>query len=88
MSEHLNRLRKSAETLRIPVPWNDTDIRRWLEEVVTQNALSEARVRISITGEEQTIFIFGCKIPTLLITASRLMDYCSLQQTSVSYRSS
>lgn len=84
VSEHLNRLRKSAETLRIPVPWNDTDIRRWLEEVVTQNALSEARVRISITRGANDFHFSGAKSPTLLITASRLMDYCSLQQTGVS----
>jgi branched-chain amino acid aminotransferase len=47
---HLERLRRSADGLDLPVPFTDDELRSAMADVVASHDLSLARVRVTVTG--------------------------------------
>ena len=72
MSEHLERLAKSAQDLGLPVDGRVDDLARAVDETIAANGLADARIRLTVTGGES---ISGPALPapgepTVLVTAS------------------
>ena len=72
MEEHLDRLWKSAEILRMSLLWEKPQIADWIQEIILKNKYPESRVRVALTRGES--LSFGAKFdptdvaePALLI---------------------
>ena len=76
LDDHLDRLLASAEALEIPVAESRDEIARALEAVIRENALADARCRITITrGPLPSEHLAGPPRPTCLVTAGEMTPY-------------
>ncbi|MHC4292588.1 MAG: aminotransferase class IV [Planctomycetota bacterium] len=50
LADHLQRLNASAETLAIANSYSDEQIRQAVDEVLTANKLSDARLRLQVSN--------------------------------------
>ncbi len=49
LTEHLNRMRHSAKQLRISFEYTNTDIGRWINELIEMNRSQDAYIRITLS---------------------------------------
>jgi branched-chain amino acid aminotransferase len=77
LAQHLQRLRRSCETLFIPLQRKDEQLAEAVHELLRRNELPEARLRITITrGTAQQDPLHGLHLqPNILITATELNPY-------------
>ena len=71
LPEHLNRLRSSAEKLKIPLEYTDAELRDTIQELVKKNNTPDAYIRITLSrglGCQGLVMNDNPK-PTLLIQA-------------------
>ncbi|HLG25193.1 MAG TPA: aminotransferase class IV [Candidatus Gracilibacteria bacterium] len=80
---HLARIRQSASGLGIKIPWSDKQLSGWLQQMVQQNGLGNARVRLTITRGLNGFDFTTSKNPTLVITAERLRPDPALYKKGV-----
>jgi len=73
LDDHLRRLNTSAETLAIANSYTDEQIRQGIDEVLTANKLSEARLRLQISNG--AVKSDGTTTTNLLITAAEFTPY-------------
>lgn len=74
MSEHLDRLGKSAQELGLPVGGRLDELAHAVDETIAANGLTDARIRLTVTGGES---VSGPVVPTpgeptVLVTASAM----------------
>jgi branched-chain amino acid aminotransferase len=77
LSQHLRRLRQSCEALFIPLQFDDAKLTDAVAEVLQQNDLRDARMRITATrGMARQDPLHGLQLePTVFITAAELEPY-------------
>ncbi|MHC5122775.1 MAG: aminotransferase class IV, partial [Planctomycetota bacterium] len=73
LDDHLQRLNKSAETLAIANSYSDEQIRQAIDEVLTANSLSDARLRLQVSNGP--IGTDGTAMTNLLVTATEFTPY-------------
>jgi branched-chain amino acid aminotransferase len=73
LDDHLQRLNKSAETLAIANSYSDDQIRQAIDEVLTANKLSDARLRLQVSNG--AIGTDGTAMTNLLVTAAEFAPY-------------
>src|SRR5210317_1977092 len=73
LNDHLARLNSSAETLAIANSYTDEQIRQGIDEVLTANQLSDARLRLQISNG--AVKTDGSTDTNLLITAAEFTPY-------------
>jgi branched-chain amino acid aminotransferase len=66
-SEHLARLRRSAELVGIPLPWTEADLRMVVERTLRRNDFPESSVRILVTGGQSDGFFNPAGRPGLIV---------------------
>lgn len=69
-SRHLARLQRSAETLRLKLPWPETELRRFAAELIAQNALPDCILRLTVSrgSGARGYSIQGADSPTVAMT--------------------
>jgi branched-chain amino acid aminotransferase len=79
LAQHLHRIRASCEALFIPLQQSDDSISSAIKELLTRNALGNARLRMTVTrGLARQDPLHGLHLqPTVLITAAELEPYPS-----------
>jgi branched-chain amino acid aminotransferase len=77
LPQHLSRLRESCEALFIPLQFSDKVLTDATNELLSQNNLSDARLRLTVTrGAATDDPIHGARFePTALLTAAALQPY-------------
>jgi branched-chain amino acid aminotransferase len=77
LDQHLRRLRQSCEALFIPLQFDDAKLTDAVAEVLQQNDLRDARMRITATrGMARQDPLHGLRLePTVFITAAELEPY-------------
>jgi branched-chain amino acid aminotransferase len=76
LDAHLARMRRSAERLSIPCPWDDGELRHALTRLLQINELADARVRITITPGNVREGVSGeAPRPSMLIAAQKMEPY-------------
>ena len=76
LGDHLDRLLASAEVLDIPVEESRAEMAAALERVIQENALRDARCRITVTrGPLPSEHVPGPARPTCLIVAGEMTPY-------------
>jgi branched-chain amino acid aminotransferase len=77
LDQHLHRLRGSCEALFIPLQYKDDAIAKAVDQLLKQNNLTEARLRITVTrGSAKQDPLHGLHLkPTTFITAAELEPY-------------
>ena len=73
LNDHLRRLNTSAETLAIANSFTDEQIRQGIDEVLTANKLSDARLRLQISNG--AVNPDATTTTNLLITAAQFTPY-------------
>jgi len=73
LADHLIRLNRSAETLAIANSYLDEQIQQAIDEVLTANKLTEARLRLQVSNGP--IGADGTAATNLLVTASEFTPY-------------
>ncbi len=73
LADHLQRLNRSAETLAIANSYSDEQIRQAVDEVLTANKLSDARLRLQVSNGP--IGADGTAATNLLVTATEFTPY-------------
>ncbi len=74
LADHLDRLFSSANALSIDIPYTKEYITDTVNKVLQANKLTDARLRLTITGGPLSASDEDRK-PTLLITATKLQSY-------------
>jgi len=72
LNEHLRRLRQSAQTLGIRVPWTNAQLKTLVSRLKKKNGNKESRIRITVSRGCNDFDFSTCKKPTLLIEANKL----------------
>jgi branched-chain amino acid aminotransferase len=68
LDEHIQRLMGSAEKIGITLPWQAPDIKKIVSKVLDKNpGLSEANIRIIITGGSSPDFFTPSQAPRLIV---------------------
>lgn len=69
-SRHLARFQRGAETLRLKLPWTDTELRRFAAELITKNALPNCILRLTVSrgNGARGYSIQGANSPTVVMT--------------------
>jgi branched-subunit amino acid aminotransferase/4-amino-4-deoxychorismate lyase len=77
LSQHLQRLRNSSEALFIPLLFTDADLAAAIDELLSRNNLSDARLRLTITrGQSVQDPLHGTHlVPNCFLTATELQPY-------------
>ena len=77
LEQHLQRLRRSCEALFVPLQYTDADLASAVDEVLRQNRLADARVRMTVTrGQSTTDPLHGTHLtPNCFVTATELQPY-------------
>ncbi len=76
LEKHLGRLEKSAELLNLKVPLSKKEIRGVIEELLKKNKLSEASIRIVLTGGQSVDGLsYDYDSPTFFILVKELQIY-------------
>ncbi|HET6250143.1 MAG TPA: aminotransferase class IV [Tepidisphaeraceae bacterium] len=75
--QHLRRLRDSCEALFIPLQFKDDVLAKAVDELLKQNELSDARLRLTVTrGASTQDPLHGLRLdPTAFLTAAPLEPY-------------
>ena len=73
LADHLQRLNSSAETLAIANSYSDEQIAQAIDEVLTANKLSDARLRLQVSNGP--IGADGTAATNLLVTAAEFTPY-------------
>lgn len=76
MDEHLNRLWRSAKSLRMTLPWDKETIVEWITKTIQKNDLLNAYIRIVITRGEGEIGPDpdSCKQPNCIIIVEEIQN--------------
>lgn len=73
LTEHLTRLRSSADELGLVVPLTDDELTELIEQLLALNGYADSVVKIILTGGESADGMhFDPEAPTLLITVQEL----------------
>lgn len=77
LAEHMQRLRKSCQSLFIPLNYTDEQLRIAVDDLITANALGDARLRLTATrGTMMPDPLQGVRLdPNIFITAAPLEPY-------------
>jgi branched-subunit amino acid aminotransferase/4-amino-4-deoxychorismate lyase len=77
LAQHLKRLRDSCDALFIPLQFNNETLTRGVSELLERNALSDARLRLTVTrGHAQQDPVHGLRLePNCFITATEFEPY-------------
>jgi len=77
LERHLERLRKSCEALFVPLQFSDADLAGAVDEVLRQNGLADARMRMTVTrGQATQDPLHGTHLtPNCFVTATDLQPY-------------
>lgn len=76
LEKHLKRLKKSAELLNLKVPLSEKEIKGVIEKLLKKNKLSEASVRIVLTGGPSADGLsYDYDSPTFFILVKELKIY-------------
>ena len=67
IERNIERLRRSADALEIPVPWSNQAIADMVHATLARNSFEEATIRVVITGGDSPNFITPADQPRLLI---------------------
>lgn len=70
LQEHLARLQHSAREINLKIPWSREQMGRIVMETLAKNNLSEANVRIIVTGGSSPDFLSPGGHPRLLVLVS------------------
>lgn len=69
---HYKRLKRSADVLKLNLPYSEREIYTFIKELIAKNALKEARIRVTLTRGENNFTFDTCKNPTMVILANEL----------------
>ena len=74
LDAHLQRLRASSEALFIPLQYSDAELTAAVDELLKQNNLSDARLRLTVTrGSAKQDPVHGLRLePSAFLTANRV----------------
>ena len=77
LPQHLKRLRDSCEALFIPLQYKDEQLAAAVDELLTRNQLTDARLRLTVTrGRAAQDPLHGTRLePTCFLTAAELEPY-------------
>jgi branched-subunit amino acid aminotransferase/4-amino-4-deoxychorismate lyase len=77
LPQHLARLRASCEALFVPLQFSDADLAGAVDEILSRNNLSDARLRLTVTrGQATQDPLHGTHlIPNCFLTATELQPY-------------
>jgi branched-chain amino acid aminotransferase len=77
LAQHLRRLRDSCEALSIPLPHDDQTLSDAAGELLSRNALTAARLRLTVTrGQARPDPAYGLRLePNVFLTAVELEPY-------------
>jgi branched-chain amino acid aminotransferase len=77
LEQHLQRLRKSCEALFVPLQFSDADLASAVDDVLRQNSLADARLRLTVTrGQSVQDPLHGTHLtPNCFLTATDLQPY-------------
>ena len=77
LNKHLDRLRRSSEALFVPLQYKDDALTRAVNELLSRNNLTEARLRLTVTrGMARQDPLHGLRLePNVFITATDLEPY-------------
>lgn len=69
-SRHLARLQRGAETLRLDLPWTETELRRFAADLIAKNALPDCILRLTVSrgSGARGYSIQGADSPTVVMT--------------------
>lgn len=71
---HYKRLKKSADLLKLQMPYSEKEIFDIIKELISKNALLAARVRITLSRGSNDFSFNNCKEATFCITATSLEE--------------
>lgn len=74
LDEHLQRLRRSAELIDLPLPWSHEELKAIVQETVDRNDHAESSVRIVVTGGASDDFITPKDEPRLMVLATPIKE--------------
>jgi len=72
LREHLKRLQRSAQQIRLECPWSLDELERIVLETLRRNRLDEANIRIVVTGGSSADSITPAGKPRLLVMVTPL----------------
>ena len=72
LREHLKRLQRSAQQIRLECPWSLDELERIVLETLKRNRLDEANIRIVVTGGSSADSITPAGKPRLLVMVTPL----------------
>ena len=77
LQQHLERLRRSCDALFVPLQYKDDVLTRAVSELLSRNAMSEARLRLTVTrGLARQDPLHGLRLePNVFLTAAELEPY-------------
>lgn len=75
LSEHLQRLKKSAEIIQLSLPWTIEELRKLVIATFQKNSLKDACIKIIITGGVSPNQILPVGQPTLAILVYPIVVY-------------
>lgn len=75
IEEHIERLKKSAKSLKIDFSWENEEIIGWMKETLQKNGFAESRLRITITRGKNDFNFVGAEKPTILIVVSEFIPH-------------
>jgi branched-chain amino acid aminotransferase len=77
LEQHLGRLRKSCDALFVPLQFSDADLASAVDDVLRQNNLADARLRLTVTRGQATVDpLHGTHLtPNCFLTATDLQPY-------------
>jgi branched-subunit amino acid aminotransferase/4-amino-4-deoxychorismate lyase len=77
LEQHLQRLRKSCDALFVPLQFSDADLASAVDDVLRQNNLGDARLRLTVTrGQSVQDPLHGTHLtPNCFLTATDLQPY-------------
>ncbi|MBE9192238.1 aminotransferase class IV [Gloeocapsopsis crepidinum LEGE 06123] len=75
LSEHVQRLQKSAELIGLNLPWSTPEIEAIAQETFNRNHLPDANIRIIATGGMSTDFITPSGEPSLIVIVTPVTEY-------------
>jgi branched-chain amino acid aminotransferase len=77
LAHHLARLRASCDALFVPLQFSDADLAGAVDETLTRNNLTDARLRLTVTrGQSQQDPLHGTHLtPNCFLTATELQPY-------------
>ncbi|MBW4574285.1 MAG: aminotransferase class IV [Aphanothece sp. CMT-3BRIN-NPC111] len=75
LQEHVQRLQNSAKIIGLSLPWSTEEIEAIAKNTLERNNLSEANIRIVVTGGSSTDFITPMGKPSLMVIVTPVTEY-------------